>query len=50
MCFHGRKKSLAAGDSGAGTGAVSAEDEIEPGIIEKHPIKILSELNIGPRQ
>jgi|SRR5215831_2425344 len=33
MCFHGRSNSLVAGDSTAGTGAVSAADEIEPDVM-----------------
>jgi len=34
MCFHGRSKSLVAGDSAAGTGVVSAADETEPDVME----------------
>jgi hypothetical protein len=33
MCFHGRSNSLLAGDSAAGTGVVSAVDEIEPDVM-----------------
>ena len=33
MCFHGRSKSLVAGDSAAGTGAESTADEMELEVI-----------------
>jgi len=42
MCFHGWKKSLEAGDSGAAMGADFAGDEMEPGVMRvicKNPIR-----------
>jgi hypothetical protein len=46
MCFQGRSNSLVAGDSVAGTGAVSAADEIEPDVMGA--CKIVAENALPP--